>query len=84
MVAARMGIEAKRIEVTVEGDLDLRGTLGVGDSVPVGFQSIRLHFDVEAPGEDEERLQSLREKSVRYCVVLATLQQPPVVDVTWA
>jgi uncharacterized OsmC-like protein len=29
MVASSMGIETDRIAVTVEGDLDLRGTLGV-------------------------------------------------------
>lgn len=83
MVAANMGIEARKIEVKVEGDLDLRGTLGIGDSVPVGFQSIRLFFDVDAPDEDENRIQSLREKTVRYCVVLATLNAPPTIEVDW-
>src|ERR1700720_2262455 len=41
MVAAAMGIPIERIEVTVEGDLDLRGTLGIAKDVPVGFESIR-------------------------------------------
>src|SRR5712691_11320153 len=49
MVAAAMGIPTERIEVTVEGDLDLRGTLGISKDVPVGFESIHLHFDVSAP-----------------------------------
>src|ERR1700747_938409 len=49
MVAAAMGVPTERLEVTVEGDLDLRGTLGIAKDVPVGFQSIRLHFDVVAP-----------------------------------
>ncbi len=49
MVAAAMGIPTERIEVTVEGDLDLRGTLGISKDVPVGFESIRLHFDVAGP-----------------------------------
>ena len=34
MVAAAMGIPTERIEVTVEGDLDLRGTLGISKDVP--------------------------------------------------
>src|SRR5471030_1177429 len=38
MVATAMGITTERIEVTVEGDLDLRGTLGVAKDVPVGFR----------------------------------------------
>src|SRR5262250_3986367 len=48
MVATAMGIQTERIEVSVEGDLDLRGTLGISKEVPVGFQSIRLRFDVAA------------------------------------
>jgi uncharacterized OsmC-like protein len=77
MVATAMGIEVDRIEVTAEGDLDLRGTLGVVRDVPVGFESIRLRFDVDAPGASEEELASLRQKAERYCVVLQTLRQPP-------
>src|ERR1700747_3121747 len=56
MVAAAMGIPTERIEVTVEGDLDLRGTLGIAKDVPVGFQRIRLRFDVEAPQATPEQL----------------------------
>src|ERR1700751_6086249 len=37
MVATAMGIAAERIEVTVEGDLDLRGTLGLSKDGPLGF-----------------------------------------------
>src|SRR5437660_584148 len=43
MVATAMGIATERIEVKVEGDLDLRGTLGVSKEVPVGFEQIRVH-----------------------------------------
>src|ERR671916_1662093 len=48
MVAAATGIEAERIEVVAEGDLDLRGTLGVDPDAPVGFDAIRLRFEVDA------------------------------------
>ena len=79
MVAEAMGIETVRIEVEVEGDLDLRGTLGVSKDVPVGFEEIRLRFDTEAPGATEEQLRVLREKTERYCVVLQTLTHPPTI-----
>jgi len=79
MVAAAMGIEAERIDVIVEGDLDLRGTLGVDREAPVGFSAIRVRYEIDAPGVEEERLASLREKSERYCTVLQTLRQPPAV-----
>ncbi len=49
MVATAMGVPTNRIGVTVEGDIDLAGTLGVSREVPVGFESIRMRFDVEAP-----------------------------------
>src|ERR671936_57229 len=35
MVAAAMGIPIRNVEIFVEGDLDLRGTLGVSKDVPV-------------------------------------------------
>src|ERR1700738_5540732 len=60
MVAAAMGIPVERIEVTAEGDLDLRGTLGISRDVPVGFQGIRLDFDVVAPMATPEQLRGLR------------------------
>ena len=80
MVATAMGIETERIEVRVEGDLDLRGTLGIDRGVPAGFEAIRLSFDVEAPGATEDELASLIDKTERYCTVLQTLRQPPPVE----
>ncbi len=80
MVATSLGIETERIEVEVEGDLDLRGTLGVDKSVPAGFEAIRLSFDVEAPNATDEQIASLLEKTERYCTVLQTLRRPPPVE----
>jgi uncharacterized OsmC-like protein len=79
MVAEAMGIQAERVEVEVEGDLDLRGTLGVSKDVSVGFEDIRLRFDIEAPEATEEQLKTLRERTERYCVVLQTLTSPPTI-----
>jgi uncharacterized OsmC-like protein len=80
MVAAAMGIEARRIEVQAEGDLDLRGTLGIDREVSAGFTEIRLDFAIDAPGADDELIAKLIEKTERYCTVLQSLQMPsPVV-----
>jgi uncharacterized OsmC-like protein len=84
MVAAAMGIPTERIEVTVEGDLDLRGTLGIAKDVPSGFESIRVHFDVAAPKATPEQIGALREKTEQYCVVMQTLLHPPKVVSEWA
>jgi uncharacterized OsmC-like protein len=83
MVAAAMGIATERIEVTVEGDLDLRGTLGISKDVPVGFESIHLRFDVLAPKATHEQLRGLREKTEQYCVVMQTLMRPPSLQSEW-
>jgi uncharacterized OsmC-like protein len=83
MVATNMGLEIG-VSVEVEGDLDLRGTLGIGDA-PVGFSAIRMTFtlsgDVEAIEPD--RMARLKERAERYCVVLQTLLQPPAVSAAW-
>lgn len=80
MVAASMGIETERIEITVEGDLDLRGTLGVSRDADVGFEAIRLGLEIEAPGADPAEIESLKTKTERYCTVLQTLRNPPPIE----
>ena len=84
MVAEAMGIEAERIEVEVEGELDLAGTLGISREVPVGFKRIRTRFDIVAPEATEEQLDNLRRKTEQYCVVFQTLSQPPELETEWA
>ena len=83
MVATAMGIPTERIEVTVDGDLDLRGTLGISKDVPVGFERIRLHFDIVAPDATPEQLSGLQEKTEQYCVVMQTLIRPPTLESEW-
>jgi uncharacterized OsmC-like protein len=83
MVATAMVIPTNHIEVNVEGDLDLRGTLGISKEVPVGFESIRVSFEIDAPDATAEQLDRLREKTEQYCVVMQTLAHPPVLQVDW-
>ncbi len=80
MVAAATGIETQRIEVTAEGDLDLRGTLGVDRDAPVGFEAIRLRLEVEAPEATAKDLEGLKQRTERYCTVLRTLVNPPAIE----
>jgi len=84
MVAAAMGIPTERIEVAVDGTLDLRGTLGLSRDVPVGFEDIRLRFDIAAPEATAEQLRGLREKTEQYCVVMQTLIRPPAIQSEWS
>jgi uncharacterized OsmC-like protein len=84
MVAAAMGLQVRGIDVTVEGDLDLRGTLGIDREAPVGFTAIRLAFAIDAPEATDEQLEGLRRRTERYCVVMQTLTDPPPVATTWS
>ena len=81
MVAANMGLENMGVSVTVEGDLDLRGTLGTPD-VPVGFEAIRVKFAVSGEVEPD-RFERLKDRTERYCVVLQTLLASPAIEATW-
>ena len=83
LVASSMGIQTQRIEVSVHGDMDLKGTLGLSKEVPVGFQAIRVKFDVDAPDATPDQLRSLQEKAEQYCVVLQTLLHPPQISSEW-
>jgi uncharacterized OsmC-like protein len=83
MVAAAMGIPTKQIGVTVEGDMDLQGTLGLAKNVPVGFDGIRVKFEVDAPEATADQLSRLQAKAEQYCVVMQTLLRPPKVETEW-
>ena len=84
LVAVAMGIPTNRIDVTVSGDLDLQGTLGMSKEVPVGFESIRVRFDIDAPQATAEQLRALHDKTEQYCVVMQTLIAPPRIQTEWA
>jgi uncharacterized OsmC-like protein len=80
-VATAIGVEIRDGTVRAEGLLDFRGTLGVGKDVPVGFQQIALHFELDTDATDEQ-LATLMRLTERYCVVYQTLQHPPEIHVT--
>jgi uncharacterized OsmC-like protein len=78
-VATALEIDVHAGTITARGELDFRGTLGVERTAPVGFASIDLRFDVDAPGATEEQKATLLKLTERYCVVLQTLRcSPPV------
>ena len=83
LVATAMGIEVEDIRVSVEGELDLSGTLGISKSVAVGFEDIHTTFDIKAPTATPDQLSALQEKTEQYCVVMQTLLQPPPIRTTW-
>jgi uncharacterized OsmC-like protein len=81
-VATALDIQLRDATVRAEGDLDFRGTLGVSKEAAVGFQRIRLHFDLDTDAS-EERLATLLRLTERYCVVYQTLNHPAKIDVVY-
>lgn len=77
-VATAMSIELADARITAEGEVDFRGTLGVAKGVPVGFESLRVIFELRGPSAD--KLAKLVELTERYCVVFQTLAKPPAIE----
>ncbi|MFU8768990.1 MAG: OsmC family protein [Desulfotignum sp.] len=46
--AAARGIEIEKVTSRYEGELDLRGFLGITEEDPVGYKDIRIYFKIEA------------------------------------
>ena len=80
-VATALDIEVRAGVVRAEGDLDFRGTLGVAKDVPVGFQRIRLSFELDTDAT-EDQLATLMRLTERCCVVFQTLRQPPEMNIS--
>jgi len=80
-VATAIEVPLKSGEVSAEGDLDFRGTLGVDKEAPVGFAAIRLRFDVDTDAP-QDKLDQLLKLTERYCVVYQTIRNGPQVSVS--
>ena len=76
--AAELGVALTRVSVDVEGDLDLRGFLGL-DDVPAGYTSIRMAVRLEGP-EDPARYRDLAAAVDRHCPVTDVLARPVVIE----
>jgi uncharacterized OsmC-like protein len=58
--AAAKGIAVKGVSSRLEGDLDLRGFLGISQDVPVGYGLIRIFFRIDADISDEQKEELIR------------------------
>jgi uncharacterized OsmC-like protein len=80
-VATALDIKLNRAEVFAEGDLDFRGTLGVDKEAAVGFQAIRVRFDVDTDAP-QDKFDALLKLTERYCVVFQSLNKRPDLSFT--
>ena len=79
-VATALDIPLRQGIVKAEGELDIRGTLGVAKDAPVGFRAIRLSFELDTDA-DQEKIDQLVKLTERYCVILQTLNNRPELTV---
>jgi uncharacterized OsmC-like protein len=66
--AAARGIAIEKIESTIEGDVDLRGFLGLDASIRNGFEQIRMKLKIKADVPEAE-LQELCDLGPKYSPV---------------
>ncbi len=78
--ASAKGIEIKGVESRYEGDLDLRGFLGLSEDVKVGYENIRVYFKIDANISDEQKEELIR-MAQKYSPVFNTIASPVPVSV---
>ena len=84
MIADRLDVDLRRLQVDVVGDVDVRGCLAMEDTVRPGFDHIVCTVDLEAdPATDPRRMQLLLAQAERLCVTLDTLRHGVPVDVSY-
>ena len=78
--AAAKGIKLNAVESRLEGDIDLRGFLGLSKDVPRGYKEIRMYFKIDADVSDE-KLQELVQLGPTYSPVFDTITRAVPVSV---
>ena len=78
--AAARGIEIKGVQSRYEGDLDLRGFLGISEDVQVGFQKIRVYFKIEGHLSEQQKEELIR-MAMKYSPVCNTITRSAPVSV---
>ena len=67
--AIKLGIELASVSVEADGDIDLRGLLGIDDSIRSGYSAVRLRVKLDGP-ESPERYRELADVVDGHCPVL--------------
>lgn len=75
--AARLGINLTKLEVTVEGEGDHRGMLGVEDAISAGHSAIRTDVRISAQDATSEQLEELVQWAAAHSPVGCTVRDAP-------
>jgi uncharacterized OsmC-like protein len=75
IISNNLGVPLESLEVDVQADCDVRGTLLVDSSVRVGFATMRVSVKaVPGPGISAKRVEELVQMAEQCCVVLQTVK----------
>ena len=73
--AAAKGIKLNSVESRLEGDIDLRGFLGISDDVRRGYDNVRIYYKIDADVPNEQ-LEELIQMGTKYSPVFDTITNP--------
>ncbi|HBG28315.1 MAG: osmotically inducible protein C [Planctomycetes bacterium GWF2_41_51] len=76
--AAVNGINIYEVESEVEGDIDLRGFMGLAEDIRKGYNKINVRFRVKSDSENTEQLKSL----AKFSPVLDVVSNGTKVDIS--
>ena len=71
--ATSRGIHIDRIDIDVEGDVDLRGFTGISTDVRPGAQQFRVNMNIKSNTASKEQINELREIGKRFSPAFDTL-----------
>lgn len=74
--AAARGYELKKVQTTLEGDLDLRGFLGIDPLVRKGYENIKVIIDIDGDFSEEEKNEILTLTSFSPVLDIVTNRVP--------
>jgi uncharacterized OsmC-like protein len=77
-IAAARGVKLTEVESSVEGDIDLRGILGLSNEVRNGYQQIRVAFSIKGDAPEETLRQIVEQSRARSAVFDVITNEVPV------
>src|SRR6266481_3030022 len=77
--AAQLGVKLDKVEIGIDGDIDLRGFFGIDDRIRAGFNAVRIHVTLSGP-EDATRYEELAAAVDAHCPVLDLFRNPVPVE----
>jgi len=75
LYAENLGIQVNDVQITADGQLDVRGLFGIDPSIRPGFSSVDLKVQIAGP-ESAERYEELRQAVDAHCPVLDLFSNP--------